>query len=171
METAHGTPRGSWEADHRLPADTVPIQYDIYLHPDLDHLTFSGKVVIRINVKNPRSFLLVNAKHLDIFDTRLTKLITAERESETENITSINRNVSEERDIEIENAFEFKRNEFWVVVMKNNTDIQPGIYNLHLQFRGSLSGKIVGFYSSTYTDPKTQQKRFVRYSTIECRKC
>jgi hypothetical protein len=158
MEAVHRSPRGPWETDHRLPADTVPIHYDIYLHPDLEHLTFSGKVVIRINVNNPRSFLLVNTKHLDIFDTRLTKLITAEG--------VLNRNVVEERDIEIENAFEFKRNEFWVVVVKNSADIQPGIYNLHLQFRGSLTGKIVGFYSSTYTDPKTQQKRFVRYNTV-----
>lgn len=159
METAREEAFRPWEADHRLPSDTDPIHYDIFLHPDLNNFTFSGKVVIQIHVKNPRSFLLVNTKYLDIFDTRLKKVITAESERETDNVTK--KKFGEEREIEIENAFEYKPNEFWVVVMKSNTELQPGFYNLHLQFRGSLSEKIVGFYSSTYTDPKTQQKRFV----------
>jgi hypothetical protein len=159
MEAVRKQLSGPWETDHRLPSDTEPIRYDIFLHPDLDNLTFSGKVVIQINVKSPRSFLLVNSKHLDIFDTRLTKPVTVESERDVEN--TVQKNVGEEREIEIENAFEFKPNEFWVVVMKNKAEIQPGIYKLYLQFRGSLRGKIVGFYSSTYTDPKTEEKRCV----------
>jgi uncharacterized membrane protein len=159
MESVRRQSCRPWETDYRLPSDTVPIHYDIFLHPDLNNFTFSGKVVIQIHVKNPRYFLLVNTKYLDIFDTELTKLITIESERETDNVTK--KKIGEEQEIEIENAFEYKPNEFWVVVMKSNAELQPGIYNLHLQFRGSLSGKIVGFYSSTYTDPKTQQKRLV----------
>jgi hypothetical protein len=159
MEAAREQPSGPWESDHRLPWDTAPIHYDIFLHPDLENLTFSGKVVITIEVKNPRSFLLVNTKKLHIFDTRLTKLNTPESERQAE--STVKKDVRDEREIEIESAFEFKPNEFWVVLLKNNAEIQPGIYSLHLQFRGSLSGKIVGFYSSTYTDPKTHKKRFV----------
>jgi hypothetical protein len=159
METAREEMLAPWEADHRLPSDTYPIHYDIFLHPDLSNFTFSGKVVIQIHVKNPRSFLLVNTKYLDIFDTRLTKLITVDSERETDNV--IKKKFGEEREIEIVKTFEYKPNEFWVVMMKSNAELQPGFYNLHLQFRGILSGKIVGFYSSTYTDSKTQQKRFV----------
>ncbi|PNF17921.1 hypothetical protein B7P43_G02198 [Cryptotermes secundus] len=164
METARAEALRPWEADHRLPLDTDPVHYDIFLHPDLNNFTFSGKVVIQINVKNPRSFLLVNTKYLDIFDTRLTKLIPAESERETNSTT---KKFGEEREIKIENAFEYKPNEFWVVLVKNNTELQPGFYNLHLQFRGNLSGKIVGFYSSTYTDPKTQQKRKIATSKFQ----
>jgi hypothetical protein len=146
--------REPWETDHRLPADTEPAHYDVFLHPNLSNSTFSGKVIIQIHVKKPRSFLLVNAKYLDVYNTRLTQLVARENEGGSDE-------VREERDIEIQDAFEYKPNEFWVTVMKNNTKLQPGIYNLHLQFRGSLSGKIVGFYSSTYIDPKTQEKRLV----------
>ena len=147
-----------WQLDYRLPSDTDPIHYDIFLHPDLSNSTFRGRVIIQIHVKNPRYFLLVNTKHLDIYVTRLTEVVALGNE-ETGNFKK--KRVGEEREIEIEDAFEYKPNEFWVTVVKNNTEIQPGIYNLHLQFRGSLSGKIVGFYSSTYTDSKTQEKRFV----------
>jgi len=147
-----------WELDYRLPSDTDPIHYDILLHPDLSNSTFSGRVLIQIHVKNPRYFLLVNTKHLDIYDTRLTEVVPHGNE-ETDSFKK--KRVGEEREIKIEDAFEYKPNEFWVIVVKNNTELQPGIYNLHLQFRGSLSGKIVGFYSSTYTDSKTQEKRFV----------
>lgn len=147
-----------WENDYCLPPDTVPIHYDIFLHPDLNTSAFSGKVTIQIRVKNRRSFLLVNAKHLDIYDTRLTKLDAVENEEESE---KFKKGAGEGGEIEIEDAFEYKPNEFWVIVIKNNMELQPGLYNLHLQFRGSLSGKIVGFYSSTYTDPKTLEKRLV----------
>jgi len=147
-----------WELDYRLPSDTDPIHYDILLHPDLSNSTFSGRVIIQIHVKNPRYFLLVNTKRLDIYDTRLTEVVPHGKE-ETDSFKK--KRVGEEREIKIEDAFEYKPNEFWVTVAKNNTELQPGIYNLHLQFRGSLSGKIVGFYSSTYTDSKTQEKRFV----------
>jgi hypothetical protein len=154
MQFVHKPPPHPWESDYHLPSDTKPIHYDIFLHPDLSNSTFSGKVIIQIHVKNPRSFLLVNAKYLDIYDTRLVRLLAAENEEESDK-------AGEEREIDIEDAFEYKPNEFWVIVVKNNTKLQRGIYNLHLQFRGSLSGKIVGFYSSTYTDPKTQEKRLV----------
>jgi hypothetical protein len=159
MESVGKPTRQPWETDYRLPLDTDPIHYDIFLYPDLGNFTFSGKVVIQIHVKKPRSFLLVNTKHLDIYDTRLSRLVTVENEDGTDNFKK--KKVGEEREIEIEEAFEYKPNEFWVIVIRKKTEIQPGIYNLHLQFKGSLSGKIVGFYSSTYTDPKTQQKRFV----------
>ncbi|XP_021921672.1 glutamyl aminopeptidase-like [Zootermopsis nevadensis] len=146
-----------WETDYHLPSATDPIHYDIFLHPDLSNLTFSGKVTITIRVKNPRSFLLVNAKYLDIYETRLTGPVAPDNEGEER------AKAGEVREIDIGEAFEYKPNEFWVVVIKNNTELQPGIYSLHLQFRGSLSGKIVGFYSSTYTDSKTQEKRLVQH--------
>lgn len=158
MESGSEQRSKPWELDYRLPSDTDPIHYDIFLHPDLSNSTFSGRVTIQINVTNPRYFLLVNTKHLDIYDTRLTEVVPHGNE-ETDNVKK--KRVGEEREIKIEDAFEYKPNEFWVIVVENNTELQPGIYNLHLQFRGSLSGKIIGFYSSTYTDSKTQEIRFV----------
>jgi hypothetical protein len=157
MEQASKPVSQPWELDYRLPSDTDPIHYDIFLHPDLSNSTFNGKVIIQIHVKKPRYFLVVNTKHLDIYDTRLTEVVALENESDNFK----KKRAGEEREIKIEDAFEYKPNEFWVIVIKNNTELQPGIYNLHLQFRGSLNGKIVGFYSSTYTDSKTQEKRFV----------
>jgi len=158
MEVGREQRAKPWELDYRLPSDTDPIRYDILLHPDLSNSTFSGRVIIQIHVKNPTYFLLVNTKHLDIYDTRLTEVVPHGNE---ESDSFKKKRVGEEREVKIEDAFEYKPNEFWVVVVKDNAELQPGVYNLHLQFRGSLSGKIVGFYSSTYTDSKTQEKRFV----------
>ena len=41
-----------WEDDYRIPNDTYAHHYDLYLHPDLEAGTFSGKVTVHITASN-----------------------------------------------------------------------------------------------------------------------
>ena len=50
MKAKRGKP---WEDDYRIPNDTYAHHYDLYLHPDLEAGTFSGKVTVHISASNP----------------------------------------------------------------------------------------------------------------------
>ena len=43
----------AWEEDYRIPNDTYANHYDLYLHPDLEAGTFTGKVTVHITASNP----------------------------------------------------------------------------------------------------------------------
>jgi len=51
----------------RLPTSVVPLNYDLRLTPDAEHLTFSGEVQIDVQVATAVSAVLLNAKGL-MFD-------------------------------------------------------------------------------------------------------
>lgn len=125
-----------WESDHRLPQDTHPNTYDITLYPDFSTDNFTGSVTIAVVVTEQRSFLLLHTKYLEITKTLLASLTGQE--------------------VPLANAFEYAKNEFWVMIASST--IKPGQYTLHLQFRGSLTKDIVGFYRSVYTDANNTQR-------------
>ena len=126
-----------WEINYRLPTDTLPIHYDISLHPDFTTDRFSGVVYISITTTAPRNFLLVHTKFLNISSTHVYG----------------NHVTSPGADISIGRAFEYAPNEFWVIQL--NDQLPAGNYTIHLEFNGSLNrGDIVGFYRSTYKNDK-----------------
>ena len=130
-----------WELDYRLPNDTLPLHYEIYLHPDLIKGTFTGKVDVLLNVTKPRDFIVIHSKYLSITKTLL-------REGDGTN----------GQEISFAEAFEYAPNEFWVIKLRSQ--IQLGLYTLHLEFDGSLTKDIVGFYKSSYYDSDTNQMRY-----------
>ena len=64
-----------WELDYRIPLDTQPLHYDVYLHPNLNDSTFSGKVGIDIDYRGDqeRDFFVVHIQHLNITSTKLSQ--------------------------------------------------------------------------------------------------
>ena len=52
------------------------------------------------------------------------------------------------QNIDILEAFEYKPNEFWVI--KTRDLATPGKYEISMDFSGSLTWGIVGFYYSQY---------------------
>lgn len=117
--------------DFRIPDTVLPLNYDIYLFPNLDDGSFSGRVDISIKTTEPREFILVHVKHLNI-----TK--------------------SEVRDqagaiVPLKQAFEYEPKEFWVLIPESD-HVPIGNYSLYFEFSGSLVNGIVGFYRSTYLD-------------------
>lgn len=129
--TAEDNPPQPWETDFRLPKDTVPLHYDLYLFPQLDQDTFTGKVTIEVETSKPRSFFLVHALHLNITKTSVTTF--------------------DHHDVPVEEAFAHQSNEFWVVKLKSDGPLAPaGNYRLIFEFDGRLDLAIVGFYRSDY---------------------
>lgn len=137
-----------WELDYRLPNDTLPLHYEIYLHPDLVSGTFTGKVAIHLNVTKPRDFVLIHIKYLTISSTSVHKGIEANGEQ-----------------ISLGETFEYVPNEFWVVKLRSA--MQPGLYTINMDFTGSLTKDIVGFYKSNYYNSDTNQTRYID-SKIYC---
>lgn len=130
-----------WASCSRLPEDVLPLHYDLRLRPDLDAGVFSGRVDITISLSEPRNWIAVNTKFLNISGTKLRDLGTAS-------------------DLVIKSAVESRENEQWVV--QTEDIIQPGEYILRMDFRGKLAGSFNGFYRSSYIDPVSKTKRLVK---------
>lgn len=62
----------------------------------------------------------------------------------------------------VKEAFDYKQNEFWIVQLSQT--INSGVYSLKLNFTGSLTADIVGFYRSVYKDFLSGEERSVLYS-------
>ncbi|XP_046672950.1 glutamyl aminopeptidase-like isoform X2 [Homalodisca vitripennis] len=125
--TIKGNP---WENEYRLSQHVLPELYNLLIYPNLDNGTFSGSVEITLNVTAPCDYITLHHKGLIIENSILSA-----------NQGSINL---------VKNAFDYPKNEFWVVRLTEM--INPGTYSLKLDFSGSLTGDIVGFYRSTYKD-------------------
>lgn len=126
-----------WVSNHRIPTDTLPLHYNVWLYPDLKSDLFRGRVDITLNITASRTFVVTHVKNLKI---DVTKLLLEDGLNE----------------IPVLEAFEETKNEFWVVRLEH--EIPPGIYKLHLEFMGNLSRGIVGFYKTFYRDVNGQKR-------------
>lgn len=115
----------------RLPKEVKPIHYDLFLHPNLQKKTFSGKVTILIDVLDDRRSIALHQKDLNITSVELKTY-----------------GLEEDYEIEISSISNPSKYEIFVISTKN--EFKSGLYNLNLEFNGSLKDKIVGFYSSIY---------------------
>ena len=67
------------------------------------------------------------------------------------------------KEIEINRAFEYPQNQYWVIVTKSH--LQVGNYVVQLKFEGTLTNGIVGFYRSYFVDANMGKTRLRRYET------
>ena len=118
-----------WEKDLKIPKDIKPISYDVYLHPDMENGLFKGHVKILFNLTESRDWIPVHVKSTTIYKTTIFD--------------------SNEREIDVENAFEYSKHEFWIIQVPK---LNSGLYKMELKFNGSLTQSIVGFYRSVYTE-------------------
>ena len=128
----------NWETEYRLPECVQPQHYDLYLYPDLENDTFSGRVRITLEISGqPRDYINLHIKNLTVSKTKLF----------SEN----------NHEVKLSDAFEYAPNQFWVV--QPETTLNQGIYQLHLEFNGRLDTGILGFYKSVYTDEQGQSHK------------
>lgn len=125
----------------RLPRSIKPIAYNLFLHPDLSKKTFSGNVKIEISVSEKVPFIALHSKFLNVTKTKLMKQLQNGLEG-----------------IDIKSTFEYEKFEYFVV--EPEAPLAAGNYTVDLDFNGTLSDKIVGFYSSTYLDKSKNKTRY-----------
>jgi puromycin-sensitive aminopeptidase len=112
----------------RLSRTARPRRYELLITPDLDASTFSGEVVIALELSEPTDTVVLHAKGLDVALVELSQggapvaadlRIDAEREQ---------------------------------VVITAARPLLAGDAVLELQFDGPISNGLLGFYRSTYLD-------------------
>lgn len=126
------TSSSPWEEDFRLPKSVHPDHYDLYIYPDLTSKKFSGTVTIHVTSSEQCDNFLIHTKWLNITQTKVFKM-----------------DGNQAQDVPVTEAFEYEPNEFWVI---RTTPVEPGSFQIMMEFSGSLQKGILGFYYSEYRD-------------------
>lgn len=122
----------------RLPGDTIPISYDLFVAPDYDAAVstdhavvgYDGEVKIVIYAKSSTSLITLNCKNLIVNVTYVREKLT----EKTVNVIDVEYDHQNEQ-IKIKLEFEL-----YVYVQ----------YILNVKFRGTIEKGTSGFYESTY---------------------
>jgi puromycin-sensitive aminopeptidase len=115
---------------YRLDRTVVPSAYRIFITPNLENATFSGRVEIDVEITEATTTLKLNAIELDLSAATLTTAGTAHR--------SIDLSLDEE---------------YEVATYTFDPKLPAGPAVLEIAFDGILNDQLHGFYRSTFTDP------------------
>lgn len=124
----------------RLPTSVSPLEYDIYLHPNLTQGKFSGKVTIKCNVITTTKFIVLHTKDLVISKTLLKVL-------------------PDGKEMKVSKQLEYITNEQIYLELESSIPAKTDI-SLEITFEGKLIKKLSGFYLSSYRD-RNNVTRFV----------
>ena len=118
----------------RLPRTVIPSRYQLTLRPDLDAATFSGSVHVALTVQEATDTVVLNAIELEIDEAVV--------------VVGDTRHPAR---IELEEATERLH-------LHLDDVLPPGEAALDLAFRGILNDQLRGFYRSTFTDEKGEER-------------
>jgi aminopeptidase N len=122
-------------SEYRLPRTVVPSHYTLRLAPDLNAATFTGRVVVDVDVTEPVDEIVLNAAQLTIGEAILSN-------AAGEGITATVRT-----DEESERA---------TLTLAERAD--AGAWQLEIAFDGILNDDLRGFYRSVYKDDAGNEK-------------
>lgn len=122
----------------RLPNDVRPLSYDIYIHPNLTTFKFSGWVKIVLRCYKPTKDIVLHSRDLCVGDVKLTN--------------------SKQKRLEIARTVQHKKNQQYLIAMDEELR-QKETYALYMEFNGTLSNSLEGFYRSSYRT-KSKQVRW-----------
>jgi len=112
----------------RLARSIRPRRYELLIAPDLDASTFSGEVVVALELEAPSATIVLHAKGLDVALVELAQGGAA---------------IAAELRVDAANE---------QLVITAERPLQAGDAVLELQFDGRISDGLLGFYRSTYVD-------------------
>ena len=115
---------------YHLPRNAIPSRYDLTLQPDLEQATFTGSVIIALEVVEPTDAIWLNAADLEIISTAL-------EDAAGSHVCSP----------EAELVAEQQR-----LRLGLGASLPAGNYRLMLGFEGILNDKLRGFYRSVFKD-------------------
>jgi len=107
----------------RLSKNIAPIEYDIQLKPDLDNFTFAGIEIITLLVSKATKILTLHSKEIEIETARIGEIFGKVSYNEKSETAT----------------FTFPKN------------IEDGVMQLHIVFKGIINDKMRGFYRSKYS--------------------
>ncbi|KAI3372895.1 hypothetical protein L3Q82_023352, partial [Scortum barcoo] len=117
-------------AQLRLPHSIRPLSYELTLHPDLDKMTFTGRIVINMSVLHNTQRIVLHSANLNI-----TKATLKLGDGEAKDVT----------------VLEYKPNQ--QIAVRLSEEQKAGQYCvLTLDYSANLSHTYDGFYNSSYTD-------------------
>ncbi|KAG0231570.1 Aminopeptidase 2 mitochondrial [Actinomortierella wolfii] len=137
-----------------LPTNVKPTHYDLTLTPDLVNFTFTGQVLVNLDINQPTTTITLNSNQLKIHSAKLTNLALKTESSQ------------EATDIDIDQANETATFTF-------ADELQPGSTAvLHIHFSGVLHDGMNGFYRSSYKDDngKTHYLATTQFEATDARK-
>lgn len=116
--------------DYRLPTHVKPIHYDITIQPDLENFTFSGLVIIQVEVLEDASNITLHANELNV--TYLALMTASSQLIEPASVTN-----DEDRQFLIINFEE---------------TLAAGTYYINTFYEGVVNNGTTGFYRASYVD-------------------
>ena len=122
---------------YHLPRNVIPSRYDLTLQPDLQQATFTGSVIIALEVVEATDAIWLNAAELEILSTAL-------EDADGNHVCSP----------EAELVADQER-----LRLGLGASLPPGGYRLTLGFEGILNDKLHGFYLSTFKDDDGEEHR------------
>jgi len=129
---------------HRLPRTAVPSRYQIRLRPDLAAASFTGQVLVEIDLHDPTDLLVLNAIDLEIHECEVNgraARFTLEPSTERLFVTS-------------------------------DSELPVGSHQLRISFTGVLNDRLRGFYRSTYRDEEGNERVIAttQMQSTDCRR-
>lgn len=114
---------------YRLPSTAKPSVYDLYLYPDLQTGDFSGKIIIDLEVLEATNAIVLHSNLLTIDSVSYGdgNAATATLDADYE-------------------LLEIRR--------ADGLQFSPGQENVTIEFSGDMKNRIVGLYTSSYTDDR-----------------
>lgn len=125
---------GDWK-NFRLPDYVSPVHYDLHLEPNMVDDTYTGTVVVQVEVSKSTRHLWLHIR--ETFVSALPRLRMLDNQGGS-------------KEVEVKSCFEYKPNEY--VVVEAAEPLSPGQYGLSLDFQGLLGGSVVGFYRVIYKE-------------------
>jgi puromycin-sensitive aminopeptidase len=124
------------EANYRLPRPATPSRYEIRLSPRLQAGTFSGSVDISLDVREPLTEIVLNAKELDV------------------RAGSLGRD-GDGRVIDVQKVVMDPEAERATLELAETAEVGPWV--LTLTYGGPLNDRLTGFYRSRYEEDGTER--------------
>lgn len=111
----------------RLPETVKPLHYDLFIHPNLTYLNFSGIAQIQIDVQKETRAIILHSK--DLLIVRATLLAPGHP-----------------RKLTVLEHLAFEQ----IAVVSKDFNISKGVHVLSIEFSANLSESFHGFYRGSY---------------------
>jgi puromycin-sensitive aminopeptidase len=121
---------------YRLDRSVVPSSYRLFLTPDLDAATFTGRVEIDVDVKEEKNSFTLNAKELELSSATFTS----------------GGNTFVSTGLELDHTYETATYSF-------DSALPTGNATIEISFSGVLNDYLHGFYLSKFTDSSGVERR------------